>query len=402
MTSKKKCFLLFLSIALLALNTKAGTVEDAAGGIVDKVKGNDTTNIQKVFFLMNYLDFCVLPRTTLASYKYFQAYYRQLGFDKEQNMHLIDENFLLNRTFDYNPDVYRIPLKSHRIWITSPNNPREMLDVLVDEDLQAKLARTSKILDEAAERDPYNKDGKHKWQHIFWVNDKKLIPRSVKFMEESGFIVRELTELQIFDDVMLEALIDYIETDRVGAAADFARMAINYETGGFYIDLDFWLKEWDMNINKIFDFFGFKCGEFVTSYVLFTWGFLSRAKHPIHLNYLTEFKKNYLLQRQKERDGKPLHLLPCWVVTSGSTLYDTGPYFYDNAYFQTFMKGQNDQILVVWDITHQEFWSNKVKVSTGEEITLRIAGFQPGQGSWANDYIDAANFGFPELNEYKF
>lgn len=152
-------------------------------------------------------------------------------------------------------------------------------------------------------------------------------------MESRGFIVKELNELQIFDDVMKDALIAYADSDRVGAAADFARMAIIYEEGGFYIDLDFWLKEWDIRINKIFDFFGFKCGEYVDSFVLFTWGFLSRPHHDIHLNYLTEFKKNYLMQKQKESKGKPLHLFPCWVVTSGSTLYDTGPYFYDNAYF---------------------------------------------------------------------
>jgi hypothetical protein len=104
-------------------------------------------------------------------------------------------------------------------------------------------------------------------------------------MEDIGYVVRELSELKVFNNVLLEALDDYIETDRVGAAADFVRMAINYEVGGFYIDLDFWLIEWDMNINKIFDFFGFKCVEF-NSYVLFTWGFLSRPNHPIHENYL--------------------------------------------------------------------------------------------------------------------
>lgn len=113
-------------------------------------------------------------------------------------------------------------------------------------------------------------------------------------MEECGYIVRELTELKIFDDVMLEALIEYSETDRVGAAADFARMAIIYEEGGFYIDLDFWLEEWDINIHRIFDFFGFKYLEF-GNYVLTTWGFLSRSNHPIHKNYIDEFKKNYKL-----------------------------------------------------------------------------------------------------------
>lgn len=78
-------------------------------------------------------------------------------------------------------------------------------------------------------------------------------------MESRGFVVKELSELEIFDGVMMEALIDYADTDRVGAAADFARMAIVYEEGGFYIDLDFWLKEWDIKIHKLFDFFGFKC-----------------------------------------------------------------------------------------------------------------------------------------------
>ena len=34
-------------------------------------QGNDTTHLQKALFVLNYLDFCVLPRTTLATFKYF-------------------------------------------------------------------------------------------------------------------------------------------------------------------------------------------------------------------------------------------------------------------------------------------------------------------------------------------
>ena len=85
----------------------------------------------------------------------------------------------------------------------------------------------------------------------------------------------------------------------------------------------------------MFDFFGFKCGEYDT-YVLFTWGFLAAPNHPIQRAYLDEFKKNYLLPVAE----KPLHLRPCWLLTSGSTLYDTGPYFYDLAYYMSFAENE--------------------------------------------------------------
>jgi len=58
-------------------------------------------------------------------------------------------------------------------------------------------------------------------------------------MEEWGFIVRELHELPSFDSVLTEALEEYCEVDKVGAAADFARQAIVHDEGGFYLDLDF-------------------------------------------------------------------------------------------------------------------------------------------------------------------
>lgn len=73
--------------------------------------------------------------------------------------------------------------------------------------------------------------------------------------------------------------------------------------------------------------------------------------------------------------GKPLHLLPCWVITKGSTLYDTGPYFYDYSYFKTFLKGENDQILVIPDLTHVDFYERTIVTSKGEEVYFRISGF---------------------------
>ena len=56
----------------------------------------------------------------------------------------------MNKTFEYDPSVYRIPLKSHRVWITSPNNPREMINVLINKTLQEKLKTTIEVFDKAA------------------------------------------------------------------------------------------------------------------------------------------------------------------------------------------------------------------------------------------------------------
>ncbi|CDW71395.1 UNKNOWN [Stylonychia lemnae] len=367
----------------------------------DYFQGEDRFHVQKILFLINYHNFCVLPRVSLATYQFFQAFYRQLGVDKvESEKTLFNDTFLLNRTFEYDPSHYRIPLKSHRVWITSQYNPREMVDVLVNQTLQEKLNSTNKVLDESAITDEAVRDGSNKWTHYFWVNDKSLVPKSVKFMESIGYVVRELKELQIFDGVLLEALNYYQDTDRVGAAADFVRMAINYEEGGFYIDLDFYLDKWDIQIHKYFDFFGFRCVEFNNHYTLFTWGFLSKPAHYIHKIYLDLFKKNYLLQKQGNLVKKPIHLMQCHIISRGSTLFDTGPYFYDAAYIRTFEDKMNDQIFVIPDISYEIDTVKNITFNNGSNITLRISGLQLGQGSWASDYLDATRFGWPELQRF--
>jgi len=49
-----------------------------------------------------------------------------------------------------------------------------------------------------------------KWEHYFWTNDKKAIPESVKWMEEHGFIIREVKELKNFDSTWSAILDNYL------------------------------------------------------------------------------------------------------------------------------------------------------------------------------------------------
>ena len=127
---------------------------------------------------------------------------------------------MLSKKFEMKEDgSYKIPLKSHRVWVTSPINPREIKNVLTNQFLQDSIFNTNRVLDEAAAK----VNPGEKWEHYIWVNDKSLIPQSVAFMEANGLIVRDLTELPSFDQTLTRALNDYVDSDRVGAAADFAR-----------------------------------------------------------------------------------------------------------------------------------------------------------------------------------
>lgn len=59
----------------------------------------------------------------------------------------------------------------------------------------------------------------------------------MKRFEDNGFIVKELSELKHLDKEIENVISEY-EFDRYGAASDLARIAIVYEYGGFYQDLD--------------------------------------------------------------------------------------------------------------------------------------------------------------------
>eukprot|EP00347_Sterkiella_histriomuscorum_P019312 403342133 len=288
------------------------------------------------------------------------------------------------------------------------------------------MFETNKILDDSVKYDEYFdeklvgeakqliKKTQEKWKHYFWTNDKSLIPKAVKYMEKHGFIVRELKEIKSMREGQLKQYIDdYLVEDRAGAASDVARMAIMYEEGGFYIDMDFYLFKWDANVNRVFDFFGISQSQF-QSYtdVLFNWGFLARPKHDIIKNFLDFYMENQRLARMtsdpRKKSEKQMWMQPCQKETFASILFDTGPYQFDWAYFKFIReqektiqdKNERDQICVVKDISHLLSWKTTLATLAGKKIDIEISGFQLGQGSWSNDYIDESRFGWPELNPY--
>lgn len=48
----------------------------------------------------------------------------------------------------------------------------------------------------------------------------------------------------------------------VGTACDLLRIMIIHDEGGLYLDMDFYIEEWDHQLNYYFDFYGFRDKEF--------------------------------------------------------------------------------------------------------------------------------------------
>ncbi len=110
-----------LGIMIMASVTIAYEGEEWQEDFRDVFQGNDTLGIQKALFLSNYFGFCILPRTTMATHAFFRAFYRSEKVNETLREKGISEEYLLSKKFSFNEDgSFKIPLKSHRVWVTSP------------------------------------------------------------------------------------------------------------------------------------------------------------------------------------------------------------------------------------------------------------------------------------------
>ena len=65
-------------------------------------------------------------------------------------------------------------------------------------------------------------------------------------MNNMGVEVRELKELSSYDDLYDQIFKHFMKDGLgVGIACDIARMLINYDMGGLYLDLDAYIEEYN-------------------------------------------------------------------------------------------------------------------------------------------------------------
>ena len=265
---------------------------------------------------LNSMDFCLVPKIQTFSTPFFERYFLQYGINTAVINPLLESAHYFESVYRRLPQP-RIPLKTHRMWVTDPYTGTEILDAVHNESFFAEMLATNRLLD----------DSEHKWTHYLWVNEKKAIPRSVKWFEDHGFIVKELRQLHTYD-AQLDIIIKDMQSERFGAGADIARFAVLYEEGGFYLDHDLFLRQWDNQVLHYFDSIRWKNDLGFPYWTMNTYGFLIKPYHPELKYYMDTFKQHFF------QPETTFHLQACLDRSQAITLYETGPFFFTAAYLK--------------------------------------------------------------------
>ncbi|MES2608153.1 MAG: hypothetical protein V4544_05450 [Pseudomonadota bacterium] len=140
-----------------------------------------------------------------------------------------------------------IPFFHLRSWHTSTTNPNEIPDYILD-----KYISSLKIM----------RVHQKSWRHMFWCNNKKLIPLSIeRLMVECPFL--EIHEVENFPGTFVgkEIYERLMSDNRYTNANDIFRMSLIHAIGGYYMDLGFEINEdistWANSYNYIFHMYDF-------------------------------------------------------------------------------------------------------------------------------------------------
>lgn len=196
------------------------------------------------------------------------------------------KNKLSNISRDDNP---KIPLRSHTIWLTSPDNPIEFPDEYIY------------WLKESINACPTSQGFKH-W---FWVSDKKKLPKTMNKFKEMDVEVHEVSELGHF--TLKPHFEKELSNKRFGRSSDIFRIVVLKKFGGIYKDTDYRFHQSFAPLLHLYNFFS--CREPMSSFI----GnavIAASPDHPVINEYLALLERNYggisappYIQRIPEHDG---------------------------------------------------------------------------------------------------
>lgn len=172
----------------------------------------------------------------------------------------------------------KMPYIVHHIWLTSPDNPREIRE----QDLKIVLD-TKDTFSEA----PVS------WEHIVWTNNQSLIPASVMRLEKHGVKVKSIYEYN--DTLSLFTLIEELITqEKWGMASDTLRYSLIKHFGGVYADLNFMFNRDVTNEAHTYNFFTKTYG----AYYIDNFFFGASPNHPV-VNKAVELVERNLVNPPK-------------------------------------------------------------------------------------------------------
>ena len=250
---------------------------------IDQLKASGKFKSNYSSFKWNYND----------SYKYISNV-----FKKHENLDFVQAQELFQDLYDknnpeglidQNPNILneepKIPLITHHIWLTNPDNPKNM-----DEDYIKWMENSIKL-------NPV-KEG---WQHYLWIQDKKLLPDLVKRVARNkSIIIKELSE-DILSQMVNRAEFEdalYVK-HKFGQASDILRVELLNIYGGAYFDTDY---EALQSFKGLLTMYNFIASQEPMSHFLCNAFMAASPNHPVLKKMIDLIKRNY------NQDTRPYYM----------------------------------------------------------------------------------------------
>ncbi|CDW79594.1 UNKNOWN [Stylonychia lemnae] len=355
-----------------------------------------------IYTTSNVLGFCYYPRNVLfATTLLLQRDINRSQMKKKSisdqslityslNLKPLEDPLLYYSKVYKKSNVTRIPLITHRVWITSNESPIELTNFLREQLLQ-NLNKTYYNLDSSAAQRGLN------WTHYLWIQDKSLLPETVQLFQSYGVVVKELKDLKLFDEKTKFQFDFYLQDFKAAAAAsDLMRGVVVAEHGGIYFDNDFKIDEWDYNINYLFDYYGISLYLWAARFTLN--GFFAAKKgHPIVVHYMEQMKDSFSLIEEE----RPHYMNECIFKTTAMIMFGTGPSVL-GATAYNFINQDGNQDYIVFEYNEMSETQTTMIDENGEEkpVTIKLNGRDGYSASWLNDFRDYSKFGWSDLNQF--
>ena len=224
----------------------------------------------------------------------------------------------------------KIPLITHHIYFSDPNNPKELTNIYKD-----KLEKSITRLNDA-------QDG---FVHYFWTNAPDIVPDKIRNL--SGVHILDISEFQ--EDELYKNVKELLNSDKsVGIvnyvkASDIARLIVIKKYGGIYFDLDYEIYDAVEMLRhaKNFNFFG--GFEFESASASLGNAFIAAsAEHPVIREAVNlALRNSKYLNNIDFKDDIPEYIKrPCTLFQG--VVDSSGPHMLTYAYAKA--NNQNDNI----------------------------------------------------------
>lgn len=134
--------------------------------------------------------------------------------------------------------VYRIPLITHKIWVTSDRKPVDPSPQYIEW-----------LINSIEHNQP-----SQGWTHYFWIENKAKLPQLVAALESHPTItLMELDALDTSTFVTGDLYKSAIKENKWGKATDIIRLELLKKFGGYYLDTDYELFQSLLPYSKVYD-----------------------------------------------------------------------------------------------------------------------------------------------------